>query len=67
MNKLYKIVNGFIDVHTGKPHSIDDDPISLTDERVKEIETTEKLLDYKLIEEVKTSTEKESKDKDSKK
>ena len=66
MTQLYKIVNGFIDVHTGEPYSTEHEPISLTDERVKEIETIEKLVGYKLIEEVKATTEKESKEKDSK-
>lgn len=67
MTKIYKVVNNFKDVHTGEWHSPKDEPISLTDERVKEIETVEKIVGYKLVEEVKGSTEKEVKDKDSKK
>lgn len=61
MTKLYKIINGFIDIHTGESYSIKDEPIALTDERVKEIETTEKLVGYKLIEEVKKSNQSEIK------
>lgn len=67
MTKLYDIVNGFIDVHTDKEYSIGQEPVPFTDERVKEIETTEKLLGYKLIEEAKISTEKETKNKNLKK
>lgn len=67
MTKTYKIVNNFRDVHTGEWHSIKDEPIELSDTRLKEIETVEKLVGYKLVEEIKTSTTKEVKDKDSKK
>ena len=46
MTKIYKIVNNFQDVHTGEWHTPKDEPISLTDERVKEIETVEKEYDH---------------------
>lgn len=59
MTKLYNIVNGFIDVHNDKEYSIEQEPVPFTEERVKEIETAEKLIGYKLIEEVKASKEKE--------
>lgn len=67
MTKKYKVVSNFKDVHTGQWHSPKDEPIDLTDERVKEIETVEKLVGYKLVEEIKSSTKDEVKDKDSKK
>ena len=52
MTKTYKIVNNFRDVHTGEWHSVKDEPIELSDTRLKEIETVEKLVGYKLVEEM---------------
>ena len=67
MTKKYKVLNNFHDVHTDEWHTPKDEPMDLTEERVKEIEAVEKLVGYKLVEEIKVSTDKEIKDKDSKK
>ena len=64
----YIVVENFTDCHTGELRKTTDEPIELSDERVKEIQKTESLIGYQLIKPVDEiqKEEKESKNKDSK-
>jgi len=61
--KKYRIVNKFKDAHTGERYTTNHELVEFSPERVKEIETVEKVIGYKLIEEVVEETTEKSKKK----
>ncbi len=66
MEKRYEIVNEFTDVYTNERYTTESEPISFTEERVKEINNVEKVIGYPLIREVESSKEDKKENKKSK-
>lgn len=55
MDKYYKIVNNFRDIHTGERYTKSCEPIPFSEERIKEINKVETLIGCKLVEEIDVS------------